>query len=195
MKPIQFLSFNTAMLCIRPLIVRGVLFGAMAFALNACEAARPTPPRTIALEQAKVITVDQYFSTYLYGPSLRLYHYQEDNVILTLRFSNRQSPIQFTAALHEFASTLSTKQIAKWVNNQHSDALYGDAPEPEKTTNIQDRVKITSTIKSTKNPIQGRTGESYDDYKITFRVRPIETKNSRLAGFTDTATVHVRRQP
>ena len=171
---------------------------ALLISLAACEAidsgSAATGQPVLSRDEARIVNVDQYFSQYMYGPTLRLYDYGDANVVLALRFSNRQAPVTYTAALHEFAPGTSRKAIARWINNQHSDALYPDAAEPMRTTNVMTSVSIRSEKLVSDSPKPGRSGETYQEYELTFRIRPINTQAGLLAGFTDKATVHVIRK-
>jgi hypothetical protein len=78
------------------------------------------------------------------------------------------------------------------VNNQHSDALFADAPEPVASDKIPStQIKIESHQRTGRS-VQGN-GE-FGDYKVQFRVADFATKTGpKLKGFTAADLVHVKQ--
>lgn len=95
-----------------------------------------------------------------------------------------------TGTIYRFADSVKEDDLNKWLNNQHSDGLFPDVPEPISTHTIPETVcKVTSDklIDHSKQPF----GE-YDNYSVTFDVKDYTDKSITLKGFSDTTKVHVK---
>ena len=96
-----------------------------------------------------------------------------------------------SGTIYIFADSVKEDDLKKWLNNQHSDGIYPDVPDPISTHKIPDKAcKVTShkLIDRSKQEF----GE-YDNYSVTFDVKDYaEKKSIALKGFSDTAKVYVK---
>ena len=119
------------------------------------------------------------------------YSFPAQQAVLRVRIGNADTSFPLTAELHTFAAGTTAESLKKWVNNQHSDALFADAPQPTATH------KIPSTLLKIES--HQRTGRSkqhngeFDDYKVKFRIGDFAPDGGpELKGFAVEATVHVK---
>jgi hypothetical protein len=160
--------------------------------LGACEQITPLTNEGNAVSTpasaAKVLTFDSYYSPYSHGPTLRLYHFEEDKAVLALRFANQPGNLSLKATLNIFPPSTDKLGIDKWINNQHSDALYADAATPKR----QDVTNLLSDVtRASEGTKAGRSGETYDVHNVSFTMDSIAAGRLVINGFSDTATVYV----
>lgn len=126
-----------------------------------------------------------------YRDTLLFYTFKNQKAVLKLQFGNRDKTFPLTGTVYLFAKGVTEDGIKKWLNNQHSDGLFPDVPEPVRTLKIPVKLcKVTTHkfINHTKQPF----GE-YDNYAVTFSVNDYVDENSvNLKGFKGATTVHVK---
>ena len=120
------------------------------------------------------------------GPrdTIIFYTIPKHRAILRMDISGSKPSGQITASLYTFATGTDTEQLNKWVNNQHSDALYADAPTHiEKLLLPANNYKLISRTK-TKNTQSDWPGGRFDEYKLAFLYKNCTIKNHfRIKGF------------
>ena len=119
------------------------------------------------------------------------YTFPEQQAVLRVRIGNADTTFPLEARLHAFAAATTAEGLKKWVNNQHSDALFADAPQPTATYKIPStQLKIESHQRTGRSKLHN--GE-FDDYKVKFRIGDFATKaGPKLKGFTGETLVHVQ---
>lgn len=140
-------------------------------------------------KQVKRLEVSSGFGGY--RSTLIFYTFSDRRAILKVNIDNRSKMFPTTVTLYEFAEGVDEEGLNKWLNNQHSDALFGDAPDPEKTSPLAEGA---AQIKSSKfiDQAEQRFGK-FDNYKVSFRVLQMGTVGSfKLKNFEDEATVHLK---
>lgn len=185
-------------LAIGPLFRTSGLFMLMVL-MSACsdskDPASGTREKTLDVSSARQITVDQYFSIYRYGDTLRFYHFIEQNAVLMLRFPAADSQFEILGSLNLFADSETQASISQWINNQHSDALVADAPAPTLEASL-DASQYTITASSLSNTETATDGFLYHNYSVEFFIDNLSQGGQyHLSSFSDSVTVHVRRLP
>lgn len=88
-----------------------------------------------------------------------------------------------------FADSVKADDLKKWINNQHSDGIYPDVPEPVSTHKIPE-----TACKVTSHKLIDRTKQDFgefDNYSVAFDVKDYaDKKGVTLRGFSDTAKVY-----
>ena len=88
--------------------------------------------------------VEIRYSMIGYRDTLIFYTFKEENAVLRVNIDNKSKTFPITAKLYLFDHEIESEGIKKWLNNQHSDALFGDAPMPTATHQIpSNRLKVT----------------------------------------------------
>jgi hypothetical protein len=123
--------------------------------------------------------------------TLVFYLFPEQQAVLCVRIGNADTTFPPQARIHTFAAGVTREGLEKWVNNQHSDGLFADAPESTADYEIPAaRLKIQShqhAGRSTQN------GGDFDDYKVKFHIGDTAIGTLlQLKGFTGEALVHVK---
>jgi len=122
--------------------------------------------------------------------TLLFYTFKGQKAILSVIINNNDTKFPVTAVVYQFADDVTGESLAKWINNQHSDGLYVDAPEP--TANFPVPADACSVLS---HRLMGRTkhhnGE-HDTYKVKFQIGEFSKERVfKLKTFTDEAKVHI----
>ena len=134
---------------------------------------------SVSDDSVSSFTVSSYFSLYRYGPTKIFYHFTENNVVLVIDLTSELSIIQANAVIHLFAVTESADSILKWINNQHSDGLFADAPVPLMSVTLPaDDVTIDSA--SFTEHLTGGYGDEYDVYDVVLHISDVAIQSSYL---------------
>lgn len=125
-----------------------------------------------------------------YRDTLLFYTFTGQNAVLKLQIDNKDKSFPMAGTIYIFADSVKEDDLKKWLNNQHSDGLYPDVPEPISTHKIPQKICTVTSHK-----LIDRTKQSfgeYDNYSVTFDVKDYaDKKKVTLKGFSDTTKVHV----
>jgi hypothetical protein len=126
-----------------------------------------------------------------YRSTLLFYTFKEQKTVLKLQIGNRDKTFPMTATVYIFADSVSEDGLKKWLNNQHSDGIFPDVPQPITTHKVPAKVcKVTSHKLIDRSKQQ--FGE-YDNYAVTFEVNDYADMESiKLKGFAGDTKVHVK---
>jgi hypothetical protein len=133
--------------------------------------------------------------------TLLIYKFNQDKAVLTVLIDNKDDTFPITATVHVFAKTASEDDLDKWINNQHSDALFPDVPEPVFTHRLpKEACAITSKKKGDNGgnpPSVNPTDEKvFDLYEVAFSVKEQRVENQFvLPAFEAKTRVHVEAKP
>lgn len=123
--------------------------------------------------------------------TLLFYTFTDQHAVLKLQIDNKDKSFPVVGTIYLFAESVKEADLKKWLNNQHSDGLFPDVPEPMSTLKIPEMVcKVTAhkLLDHSKQPF----GE-YDNYSVTFEVKDYTDKKSvTLKGFSAATKVHVK---
>ena len=130
-----------------------------------------------------------------YRNTLLFYTFKDQQAILTLSIGNTDETFPVTGKIHLFDDATTDEGLTKWINNQHSDALFPDVPTPIFTGELPEgSCKVTSHKQTgtseNPSPISPATFKNYE-VKLSVKEHAID-KKVKLSAFTDTALVHVK---
>ncbi|BCX48163.1 hypothetical protein HAHE_20710 [Haloferula helveola] len=129
------------------------------------------------------------------GPrdTLLFYAFGDSAAVLRLQIPNDSAKFSVKGSVVLFADGTDAEALAKWINNQHSDGLFADAPQPSATIELPEGVCEVAESKFTGEKQSGRAGESYGEYEVTVRVKDHEAAGKfKLKAFTEKAGVLVK---
>lgn len=96
-----------------------------------------------------------------------------------------------TGTVYRFAPDVTPDGLAKWLNNQHSDGLFPEVPEPTATFKLPAGSCKTSSQKRVGREDPGIG--AYDKYAVEFQVSEVKIDAGlQLASFKDAANVFVK---
>lgn len=125
--------------------------------------------------------------------TLRFYTFKDQQAVLVLSISNKDETFPVTGKVVLFPEVTTAEELKKWINNQHSDAIFPDIPEPASTTELpKGTCKVTSHQQkgTSKNPGPIQKNFKNFEVKLSVKAHAID-KKFKLPAFTDTALVHV----
>jgi hypothetical protein len=150
---------------------------------------------TNALSATEKKTVVQCFCDALYRSTLLIYHYTDQNAVLTIEFDNSEIPFAASGVVYLFEDTATLEEIGKWINNLHSDGLFINPAEPVLTANL-DPAAIAVTSRAYVESITGYGGDEYEKYQIEFAVdNQLQAPSFMLNGFSDQTDVFLQIRP
>lgn len=125
--------------------------------------------------------------------TLLFYSFKDQGAILVVSIANKDETFPVSGKIYLFDKATTEEGLKKWVNNQHSDALFADAPEPIYTGELpKGSCKIASHKKTGTSQNPGPRPGKYDDFEVELSVAEHEVEGKyQLPAFTDTARVHV----
>lgn len=142
-----------------------------------------------AAESAKTLTVRH--SMIGFRNTLIFYTFEDQNAALRLDFDNKSRKFPFTATVYLFADRVTGDGLKKWLNNQHSDGLYADAPEPVATHKIPEKLCTTKSQKLIEKTEE--THGKYENYSVKFSIGEFTKKKAfKLKGFTAETAVYAK---
>ena len=153
--------------------------------------ARQAKVLSVAAPNVMITNVESYYSLNRFGNTLRIYNFQNEKAILLINVDNITTDFNTSATIHIFADNTNDDSIAKWVNNQHSDALFSDAPSPTQSYEIPANLYSVTYFFLIDQSV-GDRGDTYDNYEIDLLF-----ENYSIAGifdlerFTTKANVHI----
>lgn len=126
-----------------------------------------------------------------YRDTLRFYVFEKDRAVLCVRIDNKDTKFPVSAKLYTFAEGVNAEGIQKWINNQHSDGIFADAPKPMATHELP-----ATSCKMVSHELGKRSeapnGE-FDNYSVTFEIKDVPALGDlMLKNFTDKATVRIK---
>ena len=167
-------------------------FCAPAFAEGPAPAAPAAGERVLALEGAKKEVVRH--SMVGIRDTLVFYTLAGQQAVLELSIDNTSAAFKTSGTVYLFDPGTTEESLGKWINNQHSDGLFADAPTPTLSLKLPDgscTVKDSKVVGEEKNPT---SNDMFKDYqvKISVKAHHVEGKY-RLAAFESEANVYLKK--
>ncbi len=123
--------------------------------------------------------------------TLRFYVFEEAKAVLRVQIDNKDVKFPVSAKLYIFPGDTTSEGLDKWINNQHSDGLFIDAPEPKSTHEIP-AASCTAKSHELVKAVEESFGK-FNNYSVTFGIKDVPALGGfKLKDFTDKATVLVK---
>jgi len=161
--------------------------------LFAADPASPaaSPERVLVIKEAEKKQVRH--SMIGMRDTLLFYTFVAQKAVLVLRIDNANTTMPVSGTVYLFDPKTSEEDLGKWVNNQHSDGLFADAPEPIHTFKLPDGTGSVTERKLVGQEKQPIGDDMFDDYKVKLSVKEHRVEGKfRFAGFADEAQVYVK---
>jgi hypothetical protein len=115
------------------------------------------------------------------------------NTVVVVHVDNTDKKFAASCKAFVFGKGVTADDLAKWVNNQHSDALFADIPEPVVTHTLAAEAIKTVSSKLVGIDKGGPRGDIYERYVVEFDASEAKLNgNLTLASFKDAATVYTK---
>lgn len=127
-----------------------------------------------------------------YRDTLIFYSLPDQRAVVKINIDNKGTTFPITATVFLFDENADQERIDKWINNQHSDALFADALEPTSSYTLpKNKAKILSF--SAAETVSNSLGQ-HINYTVQFKIRSTSQKGSfQLKPFKDDASVFVKK--
>ena len=129
-----------------------------------------------------------------YRSTLVFYSFTEQKAVLVVEINNQDESFPVTGTVHLFEATTSAEELRKWINNQHSDALFIDAPTPvimEKLPVGFCEITARKQTGTSENPGPAKK-KIFKDFEVDLSIKARDVGGKiKLPAFTDTVRVHV----
>ncbi len=129
------------------------------------------------------------------GPrdTLLFYTFADQKAVLRLQIGNGDLSFPVSGKLYLFGPKTTAEELAKWLNNQHSDGLFPEVPEPSGTFDLPEGACKVTGRKLQGEERQGPQGLTFQDYKVDLSVEDHSVEGKfEIKGFEDEAGVFVK---
>lgn len=164
----------------------------MMLAIFGMIASADTPSRETTLLdlKAKRVQRQEANSSLLGFTSTPLFYTLDDHrVVVVIRIENSKG-FPVSGNVYAFAKDVTAEGIAKWVNNQHSDGLFPDVPEPTTTVKLP-----AEACQSLQNKLLGKKSVNdtiYNHYSVDIKLSDVKVNDQfRLKEHKETVNVYV----
>ncbi len=123
--------------------------------------------------------------------STRLFYTIADqHAVVVIHLDNTKKEFPAAGKVYLFDKAVSAEDLAKWINNQHSDGIFPDVPEPGASHNIPAEACQTVESKSTGQTTANNT--TYNQHAVTIKISEANVNEQlKLKEFKDQAKVYV----
>ena len=123
--------------------------------------------------------------------TLAFYTFAKEKAVLVVRIDNKDTSFPVSGKLYLFPEGTNAEGLANWINNQHSDGLFPDVPEPKETHEIPAascKAKAHELIKQQEAP-----NGTFASYSVTFEIKDVPAVGgAKIKDFTDKLLVNVK---
>ena len=173
-----------------PAAVLSILLTFVAAASAWAEGPAAKPIRVLAVDK-DTPKLEVRYSQIGFRDTLLFYTFAKQRAVLKLRFGNQDKTFPASATFYLFDDDVTEEGMKKWLNNQHSDGLYPDVPEPTSTHQAPAKVCQVTSHKFIDHSKQ--TFGEYDTYDVAFQVNDYaDMMTVKLKGFAGETKVHVK---
>lgn len=115
------------------------------------------------------LEVNRYFSPEAHGPSLKFYAFPAERIVVVVRVAPTPRAVTTTAEINVFPAPTDAEGLGKWINNQHSDAIHPDVPQPERRIDVQPE-RLHTKVEGPLDHEVGGGGDEYDRHRVDFSI-------------------------
>jgi hypothetical protein len=143
--------------------------------------------------KAKTTTKQQVIDSMTgYRDTLLFYTFAAEKAVLVVRIDNKSEKFPMTGKLYVFAKETTSEGFEKWINNQHSDGLFPDVPQPVATHDIP-AASFSLISQKMVEAIKNETFGSFKRYDVEFKIQNVPAIGEiKIKDFTDTAGVYIK---
>jgi len=135
--------------------------------LAVAPAALAAERRVTIAPDSPAIEINRYYSLLAHGPTKKFYVLPEAKVVVVV--ATVDGTAETSATIHVFPADVTAEGVEKWINNQHSDALHPDVPQPLRSVPVpaeRFRAKAGPPLDHEK----GQGGDEYDRVRVEFTI-------------------------
>jgi hypothetical protein len=125
--------------------------------------------------------------------TLVFYTLADQKAVLVLRIDHKDIKFVVTGTVFLFAPDTTEEGLGKWINNQHSDGLFVDVPEPVVSSQLPEGNCSIFERKLTGRQKQDLDNKEFSDYEVKVSIKEHRLEGKfHLAAFEDVANVFLK---
>ncbi len=165
-----------------------ILLATFGMAASADKPSKGTTPLDLKGKKVKRLEASQ---SQIGFTSTRVFYTLEDQrAVVVIHIDNTKKGFPVTGKVCQFAADVTPEDMAKWLNNQHSDGLFPDVPEPKVT--VQLPAEACQCVGSKLLGQKKALDTTYDHYSVEIKLAEVKVNEKfQLQEFKDTASVYV----
>jgi hypothetical protein len=155
-------------------------------------AADKPPAKSIKLDlQGEKVQRHEYSQSQIGFTSTKVFYMLHDHrIVVAVIIDNAKKGFPVEAKVYEFAKEVTPADLAKWLNNQHSDGLFPDVPEPKATIKLP--AEACGSLQGKLLGQKAVNNTTYNQYQVEIKFNTVQVNESiKLQEFKDTANVYV----
>ncbi len=118
------------------------------------------------------------------------YTLNDHRVVVVIQIDNTKEGFPVSGKVYEFAKDVTPEGMAKWLNNQHSDGLFPDVPEPKTTVKLP--AEACQSLESKALGKKTVNDTTYNQYSVEIKLSEVKVNEQfRLKKCKDTVNVYV----
>jgi len=127
--------------------------------------------------------------------TLVFYTFAEQQAVLVLKIDNSNAGLPVSGTVYLFDPKTTEDGLAKWINNQHSDGLFPEVPEPTLVSKLP-----AGTFSITERELVGKEKQPnghdvFSDLKLRISAKEHREEGKfRMPPFVDDANVYVKAE-
>jgi len=127
-----------------------------------------------------------------YRDTLLFYTFAAEKAVLVVRIDNKSDKFPMNGKLYVFAKETTAEGLEKWINNQHSDGLFPDVPEPVTTHDVP-AASFSLGAQKMVEVVKNEHSGTFNRHEVEFKIEKVPAFGEiKIKDFTDTATVHIK---
>jgi hypothetical protein len=152
---------------------------------------KPTTVATSLDLKDKKVQREEISASQIGFTSTRVFYRLDDyRVVVVLHIDNTKKGFPVTGKVCQFAKDVTPEGIAKWLNNQHSDGLFPEVPEPKVTVELP--AKACQSLESKLLGQKTVLDNTYNEYSVEIKLNEVKVNEQYLLQeFKDTVKVYV----
>ena len=120
------------------------------------------------------------------------YTLADQQAVLVLNIKHKDAKLIASGFVYLFATAVTAEGISNWINNQHSDGLFPDVPEPILISKLPDESCSISERKLIGKLSQELDNKDFADYEVKIVIKEYEVEGKfHLPAFEDVANVYL----
>lgn len=125
--------------------------------------------------------------------TLVFYTLADQKAVLVLNIKHQDAKLIASGTLYLFATAVTAEGISNWINNQHSDGLFPDVPEPILISKLPDESCLITERKLIGKLNQKFDNKDFADYEVKIVIKEYKLAGKfHLPAFEDVANVYLK---
>lgn len=118
------------------------------------------------------------------------YTVAEQQAVVVIHLDNTKKEFPATGKVYVFEKVATAEDLAKWINNQHSDGLFPDVPEPKASFNLP--AEACKTVESKLVGTTSANNTTYHQHTVVIKINEANVNEQlKIKEFKDMAKVYV----